>query len=210
MNIFLVFTAVVITVFLIVFGGELSKNRKGIAVIVIGALLVVSLPLVVTFNKVNQKPVTGKVEVMGKNYNPPRRSGTRVRTYTPECHALIVDPLVNKPDPDTPSDWIRSVCVPESQWVEVEKGEKIVLGYDKKRHKHWGSYIDGDNAPLRSENGKFRKYCYVDEDLDTMICDTISEAEYYRKTSEKNVKDLQDPEYVKDLRERHESLRENQ
>lgn len=202
MNIFLLFTAVAIAILLLVFGGELIKNRAGTITLVLGVIVVLIIPVTLSVKALTPDPVVGTVEVIGKDYSPAHSSGVgKHRRHSPTCHQLVLDPLVSNPDPKNPSDWIRSVCVPESQWVEVEKGEKIELGYDKKRHKHWGSYIVGDNEPLRSENGKFRQYCHYSDDKGDLVCDIVSEAEYFRRTSEENVKDLKDPEYIKNLRE---------
>lgn len=209
MNIFLLFTAVAIAVLLLVFGGELIKNRAGTIILVLGVIVVLIIPVTLSVKALTPDPVVGTVEVIDKDYSPAHSSGVgKHRRHSPTCHELVLDPLVSNPDPDEPSDWIRSVCVPNSQWLEVKIGDVVEMGYDKKRHKHWGSYIVGDSAPLRSENGKFRTHCVLNEAQDDLICDEVSEAEYNKRSSKEAIDLINDKDFQKRLEE--ERLQRNQ
>lgn len=209
MNIFFIFVAIVIAVFLLVFGRELLRKRSGAIILILGILIVLAIPVVLTVKKFTPNPVVGQVEVIGKDYISAHRSGAgRTRSYTPECHQLILDPKVANPDPDEPSDWIRSACVPNSQWLEVSVGDVVEMGYDKKRHKRWGSYIVGESQPLQSKNGKFRTHCALNEAQDDLICDEVSEAEYNKRFSEETTKLINDKDFQKRLEE--ERLQRNQ
>ena len=209
MNIFLIFVGIVIVVVLLIFGPELFKNRPGITVLVVGVLIVLAIPVVLIIKQVSTDPVVGEMQVIGKDHISAHRSGTgRTRSYTPECHQLILDPMVANPDPDEPSDWIRSACVPNSQWLKVSVGDMVEMGYDKKRHNRWGSYIVGEDELLQSKNGKFRTHCALNEAQDDLICDEVSEAEYNKRFSEETTKLMNDKDFQKRLEE--ERLQRNQ
>jgi len=148
------------------------------------------------------KPFVGEGIVISKLEQDSYRTGSvKARRTVPHCYKLLLEnPLKDS--------GFSSICVPYSQWKNVEEGDLVEVAHNKKKHRYWGNYLVGSDEPKESNNGKFKTYCFPvindeGEHVDSK-CDKIPENEYFKLESERNIRDLKDPEYVKQLRERQE------
>lgn len=186
-------------------GSRESKAGKTLLAFLGAAVIVFSISGSVS--TVYVKPFTGSGIVISKSEQDSYNSGRRGRYITPHCYKLLLE--VHLKDSD-----ISSICVPYSQWETVEEGDLVEVSYNKKKHKYWGNYLVGDKEPKESSNGKFKTWCSpvlnAEGEYIESKCDKIPESEYFKLESERNVRNLSDPEYVKQLREsKEESLEGN-
>lgn len=193
-------------VFLVLFqGSHESKAGKTL----LGSLVATAILLTISgvFSATYSKSFTGSGVVISKSEQESYQSGGRTKHIVPHCYKLLLENSLKE-------SGFSSICVPYSQWENVDEGDLVEAAYNKKKHRYWGNYLVGDNEPKESSNGKFKTYCFPvvndeGEHVDSK-CDKIPESEYFKLESERNIRDLKDPEYVKQLREsREESLEGN-
>lgn len=192
LTVFLTFSCVVSIVLLLVFSSSVSKTKYGFATIIVWVLVTCALGIGTSISATYAKPFVGSAKVLDTDYASSRSKAVgslffKSTHYIPECYSVVIAPVMDNPDPDNPSDWIRSTCIPKNQWESINEGDIVDFGYDKKRHKYWGNYLIGLDEPLRSENGKFRTYCDINKKTNKTDCETIPEAEYFKRTSEDNI-----------------------
>lgn len=204
LTIALFFVSIVSFILLIVFFNAVEKNKKGSAILVALGASVVIFALSGTLSATYVKPYVGSGEILDLREVEAHRSGSvKARSYTPKCYSVIITTTSNQSE-----NPLRSLCVPYSQWKDLKVSETVSFGHDKERHPYWGNYVIGDNEPSRSSNGKFKQHCeFVELEKGSVDakCDKIPESEYFKIESDKNIRKLKDPEYLKKIKEIRES-----